>query len=471
MVLAAGLGKRMQSELPKALARTSERTLIEHVLLTCSRLNPERCVVVTGHRGELVRKEVQSSLEAGRWQCQKLIFAHQEQQRGTGDAVRSALAALEGFTGTVLIVCGDMPLVREQSLRALLDLHVHEKATLSLITLRTARPESYGRILRAAPGGRVIKIVEARDCSPEQLAIGEINAAIYAVDSAFLKPAIENLKSENAQGEFYLTDIVEQAANEGQSVSALVLYDAAEIQGVNTRYELALINRALLDRRIRDLLERGVELIDPQTFFIDPESSVAPGAKIGPNVQIRGASSVASGVIIEGCAYIADSQIAQNAHLKLGVRIENASVGARSSVGPFAHLRPGSELGEEVKVGNFVETKKARLEKGAKASHLTYLGDCSVGEEANIGAGTITCNYDGYEKFETVIGRDVFIGSNSALVAPVTIEDGATVGAGSVITKDVEKDSLAFTRAPQVAKPGWSKSKRERAAAKKTNKK
>lgn len=236
---------------------------------------------------------------------------------------------------------------------------------------------------------------------------------------------------------------------------------------MNTRYELALVNRSLLDKRIKELMEAGVEILDPNSVLIDATCSVAPGARIGPNVQLLGKTTIEAGVIIEGTALVFNSHIKRNAHLKIGVRIEDAQVGERTAVGPFAHLRPGTVLGNEVKIGNFVETKKATLADGAQASHLTYLGDCTVGEDTNIGAGTITCNYDGYKKSETKIGRDVFIGSNSALVAPVTLEDGATIGAGSVITKNVEKDSLAFTRAPQVAKAGWSKSKREKGEGKK----
>lgn len=466
VVLAAGLGKRMQSELPKALARTRECSLIEHVLQTCGALSPERIIVVIGHKGELIEQALTTSPHLGAWNKSKISFARQAQQLGTGDAVKSALPELADFVGSVLIVCGDMPLVKRESLEALLAVHNKDHATLSILSLQTNDPASYGRLVRNASGA-IEKIVEARDCSPAELQINEINSAIYVVDSAFLEPAIQKLENNNNQKEYYLTDIVARAASEHQTVSALVLHDAKEIQGVNTRYELTMINQTLLEKRIRELIEQGVEMVDPRSVFIDSEVTIARGAKIGPNVQLLGKTVIEGEVQIEGTAYIIDSTIKAGAHIKLGVRIEQAVVGPRASVGPFAHLRPGSDLGAEVKIGNFVETKKAKLAAGAKASHLTYLGDCTVGEESNIGAGTITCNYDGYEKFETKIGRDVFIGSNSALVAPVTIADGATVGAGSVITKSVEKDSLAFTRAPQVQKAGWSKNKREKSAGKK----
>ncbi len=461
IVLAAGLGKRMQSDFPKVLARTGEASLIEHVLRSALPLKPSLTSIVVGHKGELVESEVSRVSKENNWDLDHVHFAHQPEQRGTGDAVKCALPILEGFRGNIMILCGDMPLVRESSLRSLLQLHEGSNATLTLMSLRTKDPAHYGRVLRDSKSKRVLGIVEARDCRPEQLAIDEINAAIYIVDSAFLAPAIKELKNENAQKEYYLTDIVSHAAREGQAVEALVMTDEQEIQGVNTRYELAMVNNTLREKRNKELLEAGVEILDPSSVYVDSQATIARGARIGPNVQILGKSSIAAGAIIEGTAYVMNSKIGEGAHLKLGVRIEDSVVGPKASVGPFAHLRPGTELGEEVKIGNFVETKKAKLSKGAKASHLTYLGDCTVGEEANIGAGTITCNYDGYEKFETTIGRDVFIGSNSSLVAPLKIEDGATIGAGSVITKGVEKDSLAFTRAPQVSKAGWSKRKRD----------
>lgn len=461
VVLAAGLGKRMHSDLPKVLAKTSENSLIAHVLRGCAGLAPERVIVVVGHKGNLVEEEVLRVSKTLGWHEQRIHFVKQEQQLGTGDAVKSALPALEDFRGTVLITCGDMPLVREASYRKLLEVHDRGHATLTVMTLQTSEPAQYGRMLRDQKTSKIVGVVEARDCSLEQLAIKEINAAIYAVDSAFIGPAIRALTNDNAQREYYLTDIVSHAAREGQTIEALVMTDEREVQGVNTRYELAMVNKTLSLKRNKELLENGVEILDPDTAYIDPECMIARGARIGPNVQLRGKTSIAAGVVVEGTAIIVDSVIAEGAHIKLGVHMEQASVGARASVGPFAHLRPGTMLAEEVKIGNFVETKKAKLAKGAKASHLTYLGDCTVGEESNIGAGTITCNYDGYSKFETTIGKEVFIGSNTALVAPVTIEDGATVGAGSVITKKVEKDSLAFTRPPQVSKPGWSKRKRE----------
>jgi bifunctional UDP-N-acetylglucosamine pyrophosphorylase/glucosamine-1-phosphate N-acetyltransferase len=395
-----------------------------------------------------------------------IVFAHQPEQRGTGDAVRCALPALEGFTGTVVILYGDSPLVSADTIRSLLKSLHDTQATLALISITADPSVPYGRILRDRTSGRILGIREAKDCSSEERLITEMNSGVYAVDSAFLAPAVTELKNDNVQKEFYLTDIVERAVREGQRVEAILAANSRELHGVNTLGELAMINRVLHEQKIKSLIDSGVNIEDPETVYIDEGVTVAPGARIGPNVQLRGATSIGANVVIEGSAFIKNCTVGAEATIKFSVAAEDASIGAHASVGPFAHLRGGTVLGDHVKIGNFVETKKAVLADGAKASHLTYLGDCTVGADTNIGAGTITCNYDGYKKFQTTIGRGVFIGSNSALVAPVTIEDGATVGAGSVITKTVERDSLAVTRAPQVAKVGWSKRKRELAEKK-----
>jgi bifunctional UDP-N-acetylglucosamine pyrophosphorylase/glucosamine-1-phosphate N-acetyltransferase len=461
VILAAGLGKRMGSDLPKALVSTIEKPLIEHVLATVKELNAERVVVVTGHAADKVRDCSLSAAQRLEFGATKVLFALQEKQLGTGDAVRAALPCLKDFHGSVLVLCADMPLVRQQTLAKLIELHGNEKATLSFITLVTSEPASYGRVIRDTKTKRPTKIIEARDCTAEQLAITEINAAMYVVDSAFLAPAVSELKNNNAQKEFYLTDIVERAANEGQTISTLVSTDSLEIQGVNTRLDLAAVNAALRRKAVAKFIEHGVIFDDPTSCFIDTNCSIGSGTRIGPNVQLLGASTVGNDVTIEGSAYIRDSQIGNNVLIRFSVRAEKASIGENAKVGPFAHLRPGTILAGDVHIGNFVETKNAVIKSGAKANHLSYLGDCHVGENSNIGAGTITCNYDGYRKSHTEIGKGVFVGSNSSLVAPLTIEDGATIAAGSVITRKVESDALAISRAEQVTKAGWSKRKRE----------
>ncbi|MCO6431102.1 MAG: bifunctional UDP-N-acetylglucosamine diphosphorylase/glucosamine-1-phosphate N-acetyltransferase GlmU [Deltaproteobacteria bacterium] len=443
----------MGSELPKVITRTISKPLINHVLESAAKLAPERIVVVTGHRRELVEDAVGGDC------C--VEFAYQEKQLGTGDAVKSALPALQDFKGAILILYGDCPLLTSSTLVEFRNSHVAANATLSFITSRAESPNQYGRVLRSA-GGEVAGIREARDCTPEELLISEVNSGVYLVDSSFLKPAVAALNNDNAQGEYYLTDIVSAAVREGQIVNAWLLEKSEELLGVNNLYDLSLVNRVLHMRNTKELIESGVIVEDPATCYVEEGVKVSPGAVLGPNVKLMGSTVVGRGAVIEGTALIKDSQIGEEAVIKLCTRIEGASVGERCSVGPFANIRPGSLFEPEVKIGNFVETKKARLKQGVKASHLTYLGDCTIGENSNIGAGTITCNYDGYKKYETLIGKGVFIGSNTSLVAPVAVHDGATVGAGSVITKDVEKDALAFTRPVQVSKAGWSRYKREK---------
>ncbi len=458
VVLAAGLGKRMKSELPKVLHPVRGRAMILRVLDSVTRLNPGKVITVIGHKGEqvegLVRGELGSKL--------KLAFAQQKEMLGTGDAVRAALPELADFKGTVLILCGDIPLIRVETLNDLLALHNKNKATLSLLTVSLPDGARYGRIIRDSKSGLVQKIIEAKDCTADQLAIKEINVGVYAVDSSFLIPAIEQLKNHNQQAEFYLTDIVERAASEGQTVSALTTNDCSEALGVNTRLDLSIVEDALKERQVEALIESGVVIKDRASVYIDQSVKIEPGAMIGPNTQILGNSVIASGVEIEGSAYILNSKIGNGTKLKFGVRIESSEIKNDCSVGPFAHLREGTVLDEQVKIGDFVETKKARFFAGAKASHLAYIGDAEVREDANIGAGTITCNYDGYKKSKTKIGKGAFIGSNTALVAPVEIGDGAVIGAGSTIAKNVEADALAFTRAPQLAKSGWAKNRREK---------
>ncbi|NDC36558.1 MAG: UDP-N-acetylglucosamine diphosphorylase/glucosamine-1-phosphate N-acetyltransferase [Proteobacteria bacterium] len=466
VVLAAGLGKRMGLDLPKVVVSTRERPLIQHVLHSAAELKPERIVVVTGHKRELVEQAVHDGVAKGYYAGEQIRFVVQTEQRGTGDAVRSALPALDGFNGTIVILYGDVPLIKTKTLEALLTRHHSTNATLSLLSLKSDQQFAYGKVVRGKDG-QIEKVVELKDCSPEQLLISELNSGFYAVDSSFLGPAVSELKNENAQKEYYLTDIVERAAREGQRVSSLVTHDADEVQGVNTQVELSAVNRALLRSQIERCIAAGVIVDDMHSLFLDPDVSIGTGTRIGPQVQIRSGSRIGTGVTIEGTALIVHSTIGDGCTVKFGVRMEDALLGTGASVGPFANLRPGSVLGDDSKVGNFVETKNAQLARGVKASHLTYLGDCEIGAESNIGAGTITCNYDGVHKHKTTIGSGVFIGSDSCLVAPITIDDGAYVGAGSVITKNVEKESLAFTRPPLVMKAGWAKRKLE-AQSKKT---
>lgn len=457
VILAAGLGKRLGGDSPKALASTRAGALIDLVLRGLEPLKPAKTIVVVGHKRELLEKHLASSPAAAHHSIETV---YQDQQLGTGHAVRCALPALVGCKGTVILTYADHPLFRPETLRHFLEYHRYKKSTLTMISFQTPPPNGYGRIIRGS-SNQVLRITEAKDCSPEELLIPEVNSGVYAVDSSFLKPAIDSLENKNSQGEYYLTDIVERASKEGQTVNAFPLGDPKEAAGVNTLSDLAFVNRVLQERFLQRLQSSGVIFDDLSSCSIDESVTIEPGARIGPHVQLKGTTTIAASVVLEGSSLIISSGIGPSAHIKLGSRIEDSTIGAESSVGPFANVRPGTILGAHVRVGNFVEVKGSTLHDGAKASHLTYLGDCIVGEETNIGAGTITCNYDGYRKSKTTIGKDVFIGSNSCLVAPVTIGDGSLIAAGSVITEDVPADALALGRARQEIKSSWAKKRRD----------
>jgi bifunctional UDP-N-acetylglucosamine pyrophosphorylase/glucosamine-1-phosphate N-acetyltransferase len=456
IVLAAGAGKRMGGDLPKAIVQTREKALIDHLLDALQPLKPARTIVVAGHQQDLLKNHLSRSPSAA---GHSIEIAIQDQQLGTGHAVRCALPALKDFKGTVLITYADHPLFTADTLALFASYHAFKKATVTMLSFKASPPNFYGRVIRDS-SGNVLRITEAKDCTPEEALVSEANSGFYAVDSSFLKPAVEALTNNNAQGEYYLTDIVEKASKEGQTVAAFALANATEAAGVNTPQELAAVNTVLMEREIHNLQGDGVNFVDPKSCFIDAGIKIGNGTTLGPNVQLRGATSIGEGVCIEGTAIIKDSSIAAQAIIKLGCHIEGAVIGEGTSVGPFAHVRPGTKLGAHVRVGNFVETKNATLQDGAKASHLSYLGDCSVGKDTNIGAGTITCNYDGYRKATTSIGENVFIGSNSALVAPVKIGSGALIAAGSVVTHDVPPDALGIARAKQENKAGWEKARR-----------
>lgn len=463
IVLAAGRGTRMGGNLPKVILKTLEAPLIHHVLGYSASLNPDITVVVTGYGRDQVEAVIEEGRAAELYSFRELKTALQETLQGTGDAVRSALPCLAGFVGTVVILYGDVPLLTTATLNELLKTHHTKSNTITILTFTPNDPTPYGRIVRSQSGanvGDVLKIVEARDCSPDERLINEVNSGVYAVESAFLAPAINGLTNNNAQGEYYLTDIIAKAVEEGQRVGAVKGLNSSEFVGVNALPELALVNNILLQRRRITLLASGVRLEDQDSFFVGSEVTIAPGALIGPNVILKGRTTIESGVTIEGSAYLVDTTVAAGATIKFGVRAEKALIGANSSVGPFAHLRPGTDLGASVKIGNFVETKNAQLHEKVSASHLTYLGDCEVGPGTNIGAGTITCNYDGVNKYRTIIGKDVFIGSNSSLVAPVQIGDQVTIGAGSVIQRDVPEGALALTRAPLTVRTSYERKKK-----------
>ncbi|WP_300974849.1 bifunctional UDP-N-acetylglucosamine diphosphorylase/glucosamine-1-phosphate N-acetyltransferase GlmU [Sphingomonas sp. LHG3406-1] len=440
VILAAGQGTRMRSDLHKVLHPIAGRPMLLHLLATVDGLEAERKVVVVG-KG---REQLEDAL-AGHG----LTLAVQEEQKGTGHAVQQAEAALGGFEGTVLILYGDTPCIGADTLAAMrARLEADDRPGVVVLASCPDDPAAYGRVI-LGDGDRIARMVEYKDASPEDRAVRLCNSGMMAVGSADLFRWLGKVGNDNAAGEYYLPDIVMVAAGEERH-SVAVECAPWQTAGINSRAELAAVERAWQQRRRARAMADGATLIDPETVWFSADTILGRDVLVEPSVFFGPGVSVADGAIIRAFS-----------------NLEGASVGAGAEVGPFARLRPGAELGEKSKVGNFVEVKKARLGAGAKANHLSYIGDADVGAKANIGAGTITCNYDGFFKYPTRIGAGAFIGSNSSLVAPVTIGDGAIVGAGSVVTRDVEKDSLGVTRAEQKQLSGWARHFRERQSAKK----
>ena len=455
IILAAGKGTRMKSPLPKVVVSTIEKPMLVHVLDTLTQQPPSGISVVTGFKKEVV----ESVAQEWKTQCSNEIpmrFCVQEEQLGTGHAVGCAKNSLSSFNGPVMVLYGDVPLISGETLKEILKIHESKKSTVTILSAFTNEPGKLGRIVRDEKG--IFKaIVEAKDCSPEQLAIKEINSGIMVIESSFLWPALEKINTDNAQNELYLTDIASIAVEEGQTVEVKATQNFAEVTGVNSRYDLAFANRHLRNQKIQSLFNEGVLFESPETFFYEGEITIGEGSRIGPNVTLIGPVSIGPNTILEGTAFIKNSTICADTTIKFSTRIEDSTIGASCAIGPFAHLRPNSKLESGVKVGNFVETKKAQLKEGVSAGHLSYLGDCTIGENTNIGAGTITCNYDGKNKHLTTIGKNVFVGSNSSLIAPLEIADNATIGAGSSISKGVKEGSLVLTRAPLKEKENYKR--------------
>ncbi|HWP56545.1 MAG TPA: bifunctional UDP-N-acetylglucosamine diphosphorylase/glucosamine-1-phosphate N-acetyltransferase GlmU [Candidatus Acidoferrales bacterium] len=445
IVLAAGEGKRMRSSLPKVLHRLGGKPLLFYALRTARQLSPARIVVVVGYGAD----EVKAACQDG-----EIVWALQEKPLGTGDAVRAARGALEDFSGDLVILSGDVPFVSARTVAALLRRHRQERAALSLITAELANPSGYGRIARAEDG-TVRSIVEERDASAQERAIREVNAGIYAVRAPFIFSALAQITNRNDQQEYYLPDIVRVALGQGQKVVTVKLDDESEIRGINTREELALMEQALQERINRRWMEAGVTFKDPRTAYVEEGVVIGKDTVIGPNTHLLGRTVIGERCLIDGNAYLTDARLGDGVHLKFNVVITESVLEENVEVGPFAHLRPGTVLKSQVHIGNFVEVKNSTIGEGTKASHLTYIGDAEVGRETNIGAGTITCNYDGFFKYRTHIGDRVQIGSDTQLVAPVKVGDDAYVGAGTTVTEDVPPGALALSRTPQKNVPGW----------------
>ncbi|MFZ9886728.1 MAG: bifunctional UDP-N-acetylglucosamine diphosphorylase/glucosamine-1-phosphate N-acetyltransferase GlmU [Myxococcota bacterium] len=460
IVLCAGKGTRMKSQLPKVLHHAAGRPLGAWSLLTAREVGADPIIAVVGHEAEEVEQGLTAVVGA------PLRFALQAEQKGTGHAVQCGLTGIEEPVDKVLILYGDTPLLKASSLLSLLAAHTESGAPLAMLTTVLADPTGYGRILRDERGG-VCAIIEHKDASPSQRAINEVNPGIYLVEMAFLQREIGGLSGANAQGELYLTDLVSRAAEQGGVVSVAV--DAEETLGVNDRVQLAEAE-AVLQRRLRQhWMRQGVSMRHPDSTFLDATVTLGSDVELAPQVSLRGQTRIANNVEIGVGCVLTDTVVESGARLHAYTICEGAQLGPNTDVGPFARLRPGADLRAEAKVGNFVEVKKSVLGRGSKANHLAYLGDAEIGEGCNVGAGTITCNYDGHGKHRTVLGDRVFIGSNSTLVAPITIGTDAYVGAASCVSRDVPADSLAIGRAKQENKEGYAariRSRNERRAKK-----
>ena len=451
VVLAAGKGTRMKSRMPKVLHEAAGLPLIDHVLRTANRLNPASIVVIVGHQADAIRLTLGERLG--------LAFASQEPQLGTGHALLQAEPLLKRATGTLVLLSGDVPLLRSETVKALVRTHNERSAAATVLTALVDHPDGYGRIVRSA--GEISAIVEHKDASPSERDIREINSGIYAFDIAPLFESLRAIGSSNAQGEYYLPDLVKIYRGRGLTVETVRLDHPEEILGVNSRKELADVGTILKARKNDELMAAGVTLVDPASAYIDPDVTIGEDTIVHPGVFLEGKTRIGSRCEIHSGVRLVNSTVDDEAVIHNFCVIIDSHIAAGAQVGPFAHLRPHSQVGEQAKVGNFVELKKTVLGRGSKASHLTYLGDTTVGENVNIGAGTITCNYDGTTKNPTVIEDGAFIGSDSQLIAPVRIGKDAYVAAGSSITEDVPAESLAIGRGKQVNKPGWTKSRRK----------
>jgi bifunctional UDP-N-acetylglucosamine pyrophosphorylase/glucosamine-1-phosphate N-acetyltransferase len=445
VILAAGQGTRMKSSLPKVLHPIAGRPMIERVLETASALDPSTITLIVGHKAEAIRGQLVKSQNIG--------FALQEPQLGTAHALQQAEPLLAGRAGSLILLSGDVPLLSSNTLKQLLEVHRGSGAAATVVTATVERPYGYGRIVRTR--GRIARIVEERDASPTQRQIKEINSGIYAFDLPPLFDALRGIASQNAQGEFYLTDLIAIYRRRKLPVETLLVENAQEIRGINSRSELAEVSRLVRQKKNEELMAAGVTFIDPATTYVDPEAEIAADTVLHPGVVIEGRTRIGAACEIQAYVRISDSEIGDRVTINSFCLISGSQVATGAALGPFAHLRPGTTVGEKAKIGNFVELKNTNFGPRSKANHLSYLGDATVGADVNVGAGTITCNYDGVNKHRTVIEDGAFIGSDSQLVAPVTVGKGAYVGAGSSIVADVPAGALGIARGRQNNVEGW----------------
>lgn len=444
VILAAGKGTRMKSSKAKVLHEIAGQPMLFYPLQEARKAGFDRLEVVVGHQADTVKGAVADA---------DVDFVEQTEQLGTGHALLCAAEAMTDFSGTLLLLCGDVPLLRAETLESLLATHREEGAAVTVLTAQMENPTGYGRIIR--DGETVLRIVEEKDALAEEKQVREINTGTYLFDAKFVFEALRGLGKENAQGEYYLTDVVAAAVAAGLPTRGVLLEDPDEAMGINDLQQLAEATAIMRQRINGELMRSGVTMIDPATVYVDAGVEIAAGTLLHPNVMLRGTTSIGPDCIVETGVLVDDSRVAANVHLKAGSIIEGSIVGDDCKIGPMAHLRPGTELAGNNKLGNFVETKKAVFGMGSQASHLTYIGDAEVGQGVNFGCGTITCNYDGVNKFKTIIEDDVFIGSDTQFIAPVRIGRNSLIAAGSTITKDVPADALALSRSEQKVIAGW----------------
>ena len=449
VILAAGLGTRMKSRLAKAVHLLAGRPLVQHALDAAQGTGPEKIVLVLGHQADVVRKAAEGH---------RAEIVLQAEQLGTGHAVRQAGEAISSASGPIVILCADTPLLTTRTLQSLIELHAESRAAVTLITATADDPFGYGRVVRGKSG--VMRIIEEKDATPAQRKIMEVNAGIYCFEKKFLLSALDGIGKNNAQGEYYLPDTISLARKKKLRVSAFHSEDPSEVMGVNTRADLSNAERVLRRRTNLRWMLAGVTMLDPETTFIGTNVSLGKDVILYPNVRLEGKTSIGEDCTIYPGTRISDSVIAGGVVIKDSCVIEQSDIAAGASVGPFAHLRPGTVLGPRARIGNFVEVKKSVIGEGSKANHLSYIGDATVGKDVNIGAGVITCNYDGFGKHRTIIEDNVFVGSDAQLIAPVKIGKGALIAAGATITRDVPPEALAISRAPQDVREGFASRRR-----------
>ena len=452
ILLAAGQGIRMKSSVPKVLHPLAGKPLFLHTLEVAKQLKPSAIAVVIGHGAGAVRDA---------YRGEDIAWVTQEQQLGTGHAVLCVRPILGGFCGDVVILSGDVPLIQERTLSAMVTTHREHGAAVTLMTALLDVPTGYGRIVRDA-NGEVTGIVEEKDATAAQRQIREVNAGVYVAAPQFLFAALQEVKNDNRQAEYYLPDVAAIGLREGKKIATFRVDEPGEMMGINTREELARMEKTLQERINCKWMAAGVTLKDPETTYIEEAVFIGKDTVIGPNSHLRGRTVVGERCEIDGSAYLTDAEIGDEVHLKFSVVLTSCRIDHGAIIGPFAHLRPGTALGPNVHIGNFVETKEAQLGEGTKANHLTYLGDVTIGRDSNIGAGTITCNYDGFQKYRTKIGDRVQVGSDTTLVAPISLGDDVYVATATTVRHDIPAGALVFNERQERTREGWTQEKRRK---------